>query len=535
MIEDLQRKYGKIQTKPCVAKFILDLIGFKKTRPIEHKSVLDPGCGKGVFLLEALERSLSRAQMHDICTSLWIRNITGSFVGYEIDAELCKEARDSVCNFLIHKTDIDESLAQSLAQRIVIQGDFLEWEPKARYDVIVGNPPYVRYDNLEEPYKHWLRHNYPCFRGRADLCVPFIQHALDLLSEEGRLAFICTNRFTLCNYGEYLRNLITKNYGITKMIDFTAVKPFDTSVSTYPWIFVFEHKKHKNVSFSQIKNVDQTNSSSSTSRLGWMEIDYNHFSKTPWRIPDPELTKLWNSIRQLNPLRLGDPEFGVNVKVGLATGADKIFINPPTEAQVEQELLMPFVLSRNLKKGYRICRTDSLLNTWDRAEPDKLINLNDWPKASRYLKESAGKLKSRYIAKKNPDQWYRLIDHLDPKLVNKEKLIFPSLRRNLEVYFDEGACIPHHNCYYAIKVSKEGPSLKAIGALLSSRIVDSLASVLSIRFNGRVSRLLKSSFLEIPMPEPTLMIERGKELESVFLSNDVSGKNMLAKELYRVL
>jgi len=529
-----KQRFGLFQTKPWVARFILDLINFKESFPIEYCSVLDPGCGNGVFLIEALKRSFSRALLLKIDINLWVKNITKLFVGYEINQKMCEEARYRVYNFLTSEVGISKFLAESAAKCIVIQGDFLKWKPKMKYDIIVGNPPFVRYDNIDKKYIKWLRDHYSCFRGRADLCIPFIQHSLELLSEKGKIAFICTNRFTLCEYGKFLRDLITKKYSITKIVDFTKIKPFDSPVSTYPWIFVFENKTDRKVLFSQISNSYLHESSFSISKISWRKIDRNYFSKDPWRIPEKNLVKLWDDVKKINSMQLGDPEFGINIKVGIATGADSVFINPPTKAQVERELLVPILLSRNLKESRNICKTDLLLNTWDPNNSDVLIKLEDWPKASRYLTEHKAKLESRYIAKKNPEQWYRLIDRLNLEIIKKEKLVFPSLRRRLEVYFDKGTCIPHHNCYYATKKGRGGPSLLAIGAILSSNIVNCLASVLAIKFNGRASRLLKSSFLEIPMPEPKLIIERQSELESSFLKNDTEKIDTLVKELYNI-
>ena len=534
LVKDPQKKLGTIQTKPWVARLIYSLVDFESTRPIEYMSVLDPGCGKGIFLLEALKRSLSRALSQEIDAHQWVRGIEGLFVGYEIDPELCKESRKRVCKFLVSEAKINKSLARSVARRIVIQGDFLKWKPQMRYDVVVGNPPYVRYDNLDREYIQWLRNDYACFRGRADLCVPFMQHGLELLSERGKLAFICTNRFTLCDYGRSLRELISKSFSLARMIDFTAIEPFEDPVATYPWIFVLEHKKDQNVLFSKASNPNLDDFPLSMSALSWSEVDQKSLSADPWRVPDVDLMKLWDNVKRLNPLQLGDREFCVDIKVGLATGADRIFVNPPAEAQIEPELLVPFVLSRNLKEDRRIHTTDVLLNTWDPSRPERPIRLKDWPNASIYLNKNRGKLGLRYVAKKNPHHWYRLIDHLDPQLLEKKKLIFPSLRRKLEVYFDSGTCIPHHNCYFAFKTSEDGPSLMTIGALLSSAVVDDLISVLAIRFNGRASRLLKSSFLEIPMPEPEMMIERGKEFESAFLQDDTQKMDTMARELYGI-
>jgi hypothetical protein len=242
----------------------------------------------------------------------------------------------------------------------------------------------------------------------------------------------------------------------------------------------------------------------------------------------------WNRVKKSNHRRLGDAEFGISVRVGLATGADEIFISPPAKAQIEQELLVPLFLSRSLKEDCLIQKTDFLLNTWDPDNPKKLITLSDWPRASEYLTGNRKQLESRYIAKKNPDQWYRLIDHFNPKLVEKEKLVFPSLRRNLNVYFDKGIGVPHHNCYYATKAKDSGPSLLSIGALLSSRVVNDLASVLAMKFNGQAARLLKPRFLEIPMPEVGQILERQAELESAFLQNDVETIDDLSKQLYGI-
>lgn len=526
--------FGAIQSKQWVAKFILDIAGFKNSDPIESISVLDAGCGKGVFLLEALNRSISRVLNKKSDFHRWIMNVATQFVGVEINPELCKKARYSVGELLRTKARISESQAQHLAEQIVVQGDFLKWEPDTKYDLVVGNPPYVRYDKIERAYARWLKENYDCFQGRADLCIPFIQHSLSLISNKGQVAVICSNRFTVCNYGKRLRNLICQNFGINKMIDLTLTTPFDFPVSTYPWVFVIGNSKCQSVLFYQLGDSEINNPSFEIPRLKWRKMNPNFFSETPWHIHDAALMKRWYSVKKNNRLRLGDPEFGISVKVGIATGADEIFISPPAEAQIEQELLIPFFLSHSLKEDCIVQKTDFLLNTWDPNDPKKLIALKDWPQASKYLAENRKQLESRYIARKNPDQWYRLIDHFSPKLFEQEKLVFPSLRRSLDVYFDKGIGVPHHNCYYATKSSNTGPSLLSIGALLSSRIVDDLVSVLAIQFNGQAARLLKPSFLEIPMPEVEQVIDNQVELELTFLQNDSERIEVLSKQLYGI-
>jgi hypothetical protein len=247
---------------------------------------------------------------------------------------------------------------------------------------------------------------------------------------------------------------------------------------------------------------------------------------------NPKLVKLWKKITAIHSARLGDAEFGIDVRVGLATGADSVFINPPMEASIEESLLTPIMLASDFRVPRGNHRSAVLLNTWDPDNPSEPIKLSHWPNASKYLRKNKKRLKSRHIAKKHPREWYRLIDHLDPSTVSANKLVFPSLRRKLEVYFEMGSHAIHHNCYYAVKTSRRGPTLKTIGAVLSSDLVGNLASALAITFKGSAQRLMKSDFLEIPMPESSFLIDRQSEFEDAVNRSDSPMINALTQEAY---
>ena len=151
---------------------------------------------------------------------------------------------------------------------------------------------------------------------------------------------------------------------------------------------------------------------------------------------------------------------------------------------------------------------------------------------SKYLDVHQSELKKRYVAKKNKDNWYRLIDKFDNKILKKEKIIIPSLRSSLCLYFDEGIAYPHHNCYFIIKNNERKPSLKSIGAILSSNTIKKLAEIYAIKFNSNATRLLKASFCELPMPDIEKILDNEKDLESAFINQEFAKINEICNKLF---
>ena len=519
---------SQINTKTEFVDFMFDLISYTPNKFTNNLSLLDAGCGKGNFLVNAIDRFLTSLRFNNIDVNTLSFNISNLFTGYEFDSYLCSIAKNRIIELLSSKGNFPKTIAKSTANKIIRQGDFLKWKTDMKYDIIVENPPFIRYDNLSNEYIEWLKENYSCFRGRSDFCVPFIQRSLELLSDRGILALICTNRFTLCNYGYNLRNLIKNNFHISHIIDCTAIQPFDKPVSTYPWIFIIDKKDDIFFQFSRLNKSNNL----SIYNLNWDKIEYDYLSNKPWRMLSKDDLDFWYNIKNHNDRVLGDLIYGIDVKVGIATGADKVFINPPKEAKIESELLISFILSKRLRNDVFHYKKDLLMNTWDPDNPKSLINLGDWPNAAKYLEKHEDKLKSRYVAKKDKNKWYRLIDAFNPNILKKEKLIFPSFRKTLDIYYDSGTAFPHHNCYYAIKKGKTGPSLKAVGALLSSNIGKRIADILFIRFNGNAGRLLKSNFLEFPIPNHNKLLSIERELEQAFMANNKEKINSLSYNLY---
>jgi len=103
------------------------------------------------------------------------------------------------------------------------------------FDIIIGNPPYVRQEEIKELKPVLQARGYTCYTGTADLYVYFYEHALQILRDGGVLAFISSNKFFRSDYGEKLRGLLAKQT-IHRIIDFGDAPVF-TAIA-YPTILI---------------------------------------------------------------------------------------------------------------------------------------------------------------------------------------------------------------------------------------------------------------------------------------------------------
>jgi tRNA1(Val) A37 N6-methylase TrmN6 len=89
-----------------------------------------------------------------------------------------------------------------------------------KFDFVVGNPPYVRIQNLKEARELYNIDYYETRHQNYDIYVLFLERGLKWLKEGGKLGFICPSRFTSTEYGVKLREFLAKNYLIEQIIDF---------------------------------------------------------------------------------------------------------------------------------------------------------------------------------------------------------------------------------------------------------------------------------------------------------------------------
>ena len=107
------------------------------------------------------------------------------------------------------------------------------------FDVVVGNPPYIRQELLT-PYKPWLEAHYAVFHGMADLYVYFYELGVRMLKPGGLLSFVVTNKWMKAAYGEPLRRFFSEKAWVRSVVDFGHAKQIFEEVDVFPSIILVE-------------------------------------------------------------------------------------------------------------------------------------------------------------------------------------------------------------------------------------------------------------------------------------------------------
>ncbi|MBK9307980.1 MAG: Eco57I restriction-modification methylase domain-containing protein [Nitrospira sp.] len=227
---------GVVYTKRWVVELLLDLSGYTQDKNLVDSLAIEPAAGDGAFLGPMIERLVKSCQKLGRSLS----ECQNSLLAYELDEKSAARAR-AVIQELLKDHGAKSPLAKRLADAWVVNGDYLLDVETRQADFIIGNPPYVRLEDIPEETASVYRSAYPTMRGRADLYVAFFEAALRELKTGGVCAFICADRWMRNQYGAELRQLISSAYSVEILLSMHHANAFDDDVDAYPAITVIRY------------------------------------------------------------------------------------------------------------------------------------------------------------------------------------------------------------------------------------------------------------------------------------------------------
>jgi hypothetical protein len=497
-------------TKKLVVEFMLNLCNYRSTINLANTALLDPAGGDGIFLISAIER-LHQSSVHfQFDFSKALKNLQT----VEINKEIAKSLADRIAKRLLEfgVSDYDKS-------SIVSNEDFLRTNTSTKFDVIIGNPPYIRYDNIDEAERQWYRKSFRLFRHRSDVYVAFFEKSFRHLSQNGVLCFICPDRWLKSQYGGPLRDFVAENYGVPVVVGLDGTSPFEEQVYGYPMVVLISTDKAPQTKYYEVNSLDELRRLSE--RMGLESTPEDH-EVTPLILEKPVVGEIWHFAGKTDYRARGLKSIedqGFKIGIGVATGADSIFIGRGLGNTVESELLVPIILSKDVGQGKVKWSGNYVINPF-RKDGSELVNLRQYPLAEKYFESHRQGLMKRHIAQKRKSQWYRTIDKIDSDLTHRPKLLLPDINKNRVIGFDIGEYYPHHNVYY---VTNSNPKdLKALGALMMSDLFAEQLNRASVMMHGGYPRRQSQNLRRILLPEvQKLSVDTRVELASLFEEGNI--------------
>lgn len=515
-------KRGAIHTKPEVASFILDLVGWDPGPSLVKKRLLEPSAGEGDFLIPAVERLLGSCAADDMRIAKCVRAI-------EVNREALNECRERLLS-LLRKHNWSASCASKLLDTWLLHADFLTIPLGSDFTHVVGNPPYLRLESLPKELLKLYRNRWSSLFDRADLYVAFIEKSLSLLAEDGRLGFICADRWMKNRYGGPLRAMVAKSFHLEAYVDFTGCPAFLDEVDAYPAVTSIRRGQGRITRTAFRPPVETT----FLTQLAQALRGFTHnpvvatcegvaVGNRPWAFDEDGCMQILRRLEETQPA-LGD--VGVRVGIGVATGADAVFIH--TDLDVETSRKLPLVTTRDIRSGKIEWSGKWVLNPFE--SDGKIAALSDYPKFAAYIERNKDRIKKRNVAARSGDGWYRTIDRIHENLTRQPKLLIPDIKGDAHVVFEPGKLYPHHNLYF---VTSETWNLRALQTVLSSRVARAFVSAYSPRMRGGNLRFQAQYLRRIRIPQwSDLTATQRRDLETAAVYSDDSLAADAVKEIY---
>ena len=439
MTTSLRKKHGVVYTPEPIVELILDNVLPEAHGELATAVIIDPACGDGAFLTAIANRILSSLNRADALVVL------GRMTGYDIDENAvaeCKSNLDCVLNDYYPDKRIDWKVrVRDALDRQSFADDY------GCFTHVVGNPPYVRVQHLEQTGRDRIASSWNMLRGATDLYIVFYELALALLRKNGKLGFITPSSWLRSDSGSLLRSHLVESHVVKKVIDFGKHQVF-RDVTTYTAITIVE--KGGATDHIPVETYDGV----SVKGGGFVVLDETNPSKA-WWVAQSEAD--WRRMQKL--MQRGRPLGEIaDIHVGIQTLADRVFILPHEKAafmQFENWILKDIVKASVMKDGQDPVKRVVIFPYDDegRLLPEEHIatqapNVYKWLSANK--KRLLGRDKGRFDSKK----WYGFGRHVSivsgfgDKILTSGMNLRPNFQQcpSPEATFYSGYCIkpkPH--------------------------------------------------------------------------------------------
>lgn len=388
-------------------------------------TIVDPACGSGAFLVAAFDEMARRyrdavkaLEALDVEVELDVFDeiVTKNLYGVDLNPESVEITRLSLWLKTARRNHRLQNLEATIRDGNSLIADkafsdrpfdwdtaFPEVTARGGFDVVIGNPPYVRMEHLK-PIKPYLAEHYVVADDRTDLYAYFFEKGVQILKAGGRLGYISSSTFFKTGSGENLRTFLGDGVGIEDVIDFGDVQVFE-GVTTYPAILTLrkgESGDEGDLRFLGVTDKAPEDLGRDFARRA-TTMPRARLGKGSWQFEDDALAALRAKIVD-GRKTLGEV-YGAPMR-GIVTGLNEAFVieRATRDGLVARDpksadLLKPFLKGENIKR-WRIESDDLyLINT-----PKGQVNIETYPAVRDWLAPFKDALEKRATKQ----EWWEL-------------------------------------------------------------------------------------------------------------------------------
>jgi hypothetical protein len=422
-------------------------------------TICDPACGSGAFLNQALDFLIHEHAyidelqaklfgdamvLSDVEKSILENNLFGVDLNEE-SVEIAKLSlwlRTAQPNRKLNDLSGNIKCGNSLIDDPEVAGEkAFNWQEafpqvfaKGGFDVVIGNPPYVRQE-LFKDIKPYLEVNYKCYNSVADLYTYFIELGIRLINNNGKFSFILPNKFLKATYGAEIRRVMKNDSVLESLFDFDDYPVFDDA-TTYPIIFILNkinNNKNDFFYYSEINNRVKTDNPIEILETKKIKVPYITLTDEMWNFISLDSFKILEKLKN-NSIIL-DKQVSKKIFYGIKTGKNEAFVIDEAKKQElinknskNAELIKVLATGKEVKRNSFNFQNKYLLFTgYD----------NDIPSKYPDIQEELDKFKQDLI--KRYDQglnyWNLRACAYYPEM-QMPKIIYPRINNQGNFYFD---------------------------------------------------------------------------------------------------
>ncbi len=512
-------------------------------------SICDPACGSGAFLNAALEYLKAEHKTLDELTARMLGEaivfsdldntiLENNLFGVDINEDAIEIARLSLWLHTAKKgrklSNLTNNIkcGNSLIDDASVAGNkAFNWKEEFKnvfdnggFDVVIGNPPYVRNELIIEKDKAHFEKGYQTFTGKSDLYVYFFEKAMQNLKLNGLAGFIASSKYTKTKYGKVLIEYLNHEASIISFIDFKDLDVFNGIVA-YPSTIILQKLKPEKSFTTKLLIVSELNVNQVSDNL--FEYDLVPQSEVFERIGSWSNNNSSGIKYELfKSLKIKFGSLSSRPQVGIKTGLNSAFIFHKDEVPIELKsspFLKPYILGKEVKRYSPIIPQYLLFLPYENINGKQVLinDLKEHNKEYDFFYKSKDKLSNRAIIKEGivskNKKWYEL-QQIKTDFNYSNYIVYPDISNNTnftlvdDMFYDM-------TCF-----GIENNELELL-TILNSTLIKEYLQMVCVKARGGYLRLKSQYITSIPIPEnisnsnlrnkAVIMLSKNKELNQL--------------------